>query len=76
MNTKNIHSGLQPLIETIIKINSGHMTWNISEILDIFYMNIVRHRETLGYVNTYYICVPHELRGKKLMEYIIMRFTS
>lgn len=41
-------------IKTPIQNNPDHMTRDITEILHIYHINIVKHLKTFGYVNRYY----------------------
>ncbi|XP_018366071.1 PREDICTED: histone-lysine N-methyltransferase SETMAR-like [Trachymyrmex cornetzi] len=57
-------------IVTLIENNPRHTTRDIAEILHISHMSVVRHLETLGYVNRYDVWVPHDLTERNLMDRI------
>ena len=56
--------------ETIIENNQRYTTQEIAYILKIAKSSIENHLHQLGYVNRFYVWVPHKLSQKTLFDHI------
>lgn len=55
-------------IETLVRNNHGHSTWDVVERLQETHMIVVKHFKILGYVSSYDVWMPQGLTEQRFNE--------